>query len=349
MLGGEGSEVIEREGNLGIAGQISEGFGLAPPRRMVWAADGAMGRVWRLETESGSFAVKESLRPEDQVSFERQVDFAASVSEQVRRAGVDVPQVVRTRTGSLMLRVEKGQSDEPMCVRVATWIDGRAGVDTSRAAGWLGSTLASVETLADPPTVPPGDPWLEAWFTQVPTPEQWAALVQQGSRLGVEWAPTLTHHLPAFADLRALVVPPRPEQLTVTHTDLQPKNVLTSRDGYALLDWDDVAQVSRDRILARAIADWHVDAGVIDTAAVHRTLAAYGEGGGTGTLRDVDAFGDLIAGFLNYLFEQLTSSLDPTPGGATASAAAGQVARAMLDRPVDMATLHRLTALDQPR
>ena len=341
--------MIDGDPDPGLAVQISEGFGLARPRRMVWAADGAMGRLWRLETESGSFAVKESLRPEDLVSFEAQLDFAAAMSERVRMSGVNVPEVVRTRIGSVMLPIHNSQPGEPRYVRVATWIDGRGGVDTSRAATWLGATLATIETLADPPTVPPSDPWLESWFTQVPTPEQWTALVERGSGVGAEWVPTLTHRLHAFADLSALVGRPSPAQMTVTHVDLQPKNVLTTADGYALLDWDDVAQAGRDRILARAIADWHLSAGLIDTEAVHRTLAAYHEGGGTGTLRDLDAFGDFVAGFLNYLVEQLEASLDQAPAGTPASAAAGQVAMAMLNDPVDMGALQRIRALDESR
>jgi len=231
-----------------------------------------------------------------------------------------------------------------MYVRVATWIDGRMGVDTAAAASWLGSTLAVIETLPDLPSVPPRDPWFQAWFTTVPTIDQWRDLTAQGTRVGADWVSALAHHLPEFVDLSALVGVPPTDRLTVAHTDLQPKNVLTTASGYALLDWDDVAAASRDRVLARAINDWHLRAGVIDADSVHTTLASYRAGGGTGTLRDIDPFGDLIAGFLNYLYEQVQVTLDQS-GTERGTAAADEV-RAMTTDPVAMATLRRLSALD---
>lgn len=330
--------------DLGLARQITDGFALGPLRRMVAKAQGAMGRVWRLDSESGSFAVKESLRPDDIATFEIQLAFAAAVSEQVHRAGVLVPRARRSRTGSFILPVYSGRAEEPMYVRVATWIDGRMGVDTA-AASWLGSTLAVIETLPDPPT-PPRDPWFQAWFTTVPTIDQWRDLTERGTRVGADWVSALARHLPEFGDLSALVGVPPADRLTVAHTDLQPKNVLTTASGYALLDWDDVASASRDRVLARAINDWHLRAGVIDADSVHATLASYRAGGGTGTLRDSDAFGDLIAGFLNYLYEQVQVTLDQS--GTEPGTAADQ-ARAMTTDPIDMATLRRLSALDEAK
>ncbi len=329
--------------DLGLARQISDGFALGTPRRMVREAQGAMGRVWRLDSESGSFAVKESLRPDDTATFEIQLEFAAAVSEQANRAGVLVPRARRSRTGSFILPIYNGRADEPTYVRVATWIDGWMGVDTAAAASWLGSTLAVVETLPDPPT-PPRDPWFQAWFTTVPTIDQWRDLTARGTRVGADWVSALTRHLPEFVDLKALVGVPPADRLTVAHTDLQPKNVLTTASGYALLDWDDVAAASRDRVLARAINDWHLRAGVIDADSVHTTLASYRAGGGTGTLRNIDAFGDLIAGFLNYLYEQVQVTLDQS-GTEPGTAAADEV-QAMTTDPIDMATLRRLSALD---
>jgi Ser/Thr protein kinase RdoA (MazF antagonist) len=315
---------------------------------MVWAADGAMGRVWRLETDTGTYAVKESLRPEDPVRFLAQLEFAAAVSEHVRQAGIHVPEVLRTRTGSLTLTVHDDQRRDARVARVATWITGTTAVDTSTAAAWLGTTLATIEAIPDPPAVPESDPWLEAWFTRVPSPAQWMELVERAEQVGAQWSRLLVGHLPGFADLGALVGPPG-GPLSVAHTDLQPKNVLTTHDGYALLDWDDVARAAPDRSLARAIADWHLHAGVIDVEAVHRTLAAYRAGGGSGNMRHLDAFGDFAAGFLNYLHEQLNASLDEVLPEATASPTLGPVAMAMLRDPVDVGALRRLSVLDQTR
>ena len=43
----------------GAAAIIAERFGWGPAISMVVAGDGAMGRIWRLDTSSGRYAVKE--------------------------------------------------------------------------------------------------------------------------------------------------------------------------------------------------------------------------------------------------------------------------------------------------
>ena len=341
-----GVRVVTDRSELGLARQISDGFALGSPRRMVSGAQGAMGRVWRLETETGSFAVKESLLAEDRSSLEIQLEFAAAVSERAQRAGVVVPRALRSRHGPFLFSVHDENAADPRHVRVATWIEGRPEVDTSSAAGWLGATLAAIETLPNPPPVPPRDPWMQAWFSQVPTIEQWSELAERAARTAAPWASALVKRLPDFTDLNALVGPPQPDRLTVAHTDLQPKNVVTTATGFALLDWDDAAAASRDRVLARAISDWHLRAGVIDLEAVRSTLTAYRAGGGTGTLHQTDAFSDLVAGFLNYLYEQAETTL--TQPAARAGAWGTDHVMAMIANPVDMPTLHRLSSLEGP-
>ena len=76
-----------------------------------------------------------------------------------------------------------------------------------------------------------------AWFSQVPTIEQWSELAERAARTAAPWASALVKRLPDFTDLNALVGPPQPDRLTVAHTDLQPKNVVTTATGFALLVW----------------------------------------------------------------------------------------------------------------
>jgi len=271
-----------------------------------------MGRVWRLDTESGAFAVKESLWPDDPDSLRTQLELSACVCDQAHDAGVRVPRVRRTEGGSLLLSVYGSPGGELTPVRVATWIEGKpcdrtlAGRD---AAEWLGSTLATLECLPDPPT-PPTQPWLGSWFTHAPDTNEWQSLVRRGEREHAAWAPALAHQLTALVELGQLVGSAE-DGLTVTHTDLQPANVLVTDDGYALLDWDDVGSVSRNRTLARAINDWHLHGAEIDVDGIRRTVTAYRAGGGMGIVREPRDFGDVIAGFLNYLRGQADVSSRP--------------------------------------
>jgi hypothetical protein len=57
---------------------------------------------------------------------------------------------------------------------------------------------------------------------------------------------------------------------------------------------------------------WHGhDDGTADDAAVQRTLASYGAGGGPGRLCDEQSFGMYIACRLNFLQAQAIVALDP--------------------------------------
>ncbi len=62
-----------------IAHQIAAGFALGVPGSLIPVAQGAMGRVWRLDTDRGAFAVKESLWAEDPETFLAQLEFSACV------------------------------------------------------------------------------------------------------------------------------------------------------------------------------------------------------------------------------------------------------------------------------
>ncbi len=337
--------MIDETETASAARQIAAGFCLETPRSLVTAAQGAMGRVWRLDTESGAFAVKESLWPDDPDSLRTQLELSACVCDQAHDAGVRVPRVRRTEGGSLLLSVYGSPGGELTPVRVATWIEGKpcdrtlAGRD---AAEWLGSTLATLECLPDPPT-PPTQPWLGSWFTHAPDTNEWQSLVRRGEREHAAWAPALAHQLTALVELGQLVGSAE-DGLTVTHTDLQPANVLVTDDGYALLDWDDVGSVSRNRTLARAINDWHLHGAEIDVDGIRRTVTAYRAGGGMGIVREPRDFGDVIAGFLNYLRGQADVSLDQSHGRADAQDASNRVV-AMLEHPLNLSVVLRLLAV----
>lgn len=252
--------MIDKSEAPAAARQITTGFSLGTPRLLVAAAQAAMDRVWRLDSSSGTFAVKESLWPDDPESLQTQLGFSAQVCDRADHAGIRVPRVRRTTDGSLLLPVYGTHGGEPTFVRVATWIEGTLWDPTlagPEAADWLGSTLAILECLPDPPT-PPTQSWLGSWLTQSPSEDDWQSLVQRGHREQATWAPTLARQIAALVQLGQLVGPAN-DSSTVTHTDLKPTNVLVTDDGYALLDWDDVGAVSRNRTLARAINDWHID------------------------------------------------------------------------------------------
>jgi hypothetical protein len=74
---------------------------------------------------------------------------------------------------------------------------------------------------------------------------------------------------------------------------------------------------------------------------IRRTLTAYRAGGGTGAVREPTDFGDVIAGFLNYLRGQLDISLDHPHGPTEARVAASQASE-LLENPLNVSRVHRL-------
>lgn len=342
LRSGDNGPVIDEADAASVAREIADGFGLDVPRLLSPVAQGAMGRVWRLHTDSGAFAVKESLWPEDPETFVAQLEFSTRVSEQAGAAGIQVPPPRRTEDGSLLLAVRGAPAGDPTQVRVATWIEGtpcHRELAGQVAAEWLGTTLAILERLPDPPT-PPAQPSVGSWFSQVPGADVWHSLLQRGQRGHAMWAPALARQLTPLVELGGLVEPAG-DDLTVTHTDLQPQNVLITDDGYAVLDWDDVASVSRARTLACAINNWHLHGDHVDIDGVRRTLSTYRAAGGTGKVREPTDFGDVITGFLNYLLGQLEISLDQ-PHGATEARAASGEASELLENPLNVDRVHRL-------
>ncbi len=97
--------MIDKSEAPAAARQIATGFSLGTPRLLVAAAQAAMGRVWQLDSSSGTFAVKESLWPDDPKSLQTQLEFSAQVCDRADHAGIRVPRVRRTTDGSLLLPV----------------------------------------------------------------------------------------------------------------------------------------------------------------------------------------------------------------------------------------------------
>lgn len=334
MLGHEDSDVA--------AAAIADEFMVGAPIKLARAGQGAMGRIWHLDTTAGAFAIKESLRQAEPRAFEAQLAFSAAFCDAAGHEGVSAPHALRSRSGDYLM-LTPTPTGQLTLVRAATWIEGRPSIpatDAAAAATWLGSTIAILEAIPDPISLPPPDPWLGNWFTTAPSSAQWDDLIDQARQARLGWADLLARAAPILVDLSALVGPPPAEQLSVSHVDLQQGNVLVTTTGFALLDWDDVAPVSRDRVLARALADWHLHDDTIDETSVRCTMTAYRERGGTAELTDLTVFGDLAAGYLNYLHEQVTRALtEHTEQDVNANA---EPIDRLLDQPTDIGTLTSL-------
>jgi Ser/Thr protein kinase RdoA (MazF antagonist) len=280
---------------------------------MTPTAGGAMGRVWRLDTDRRSYALKELYWAEDVDVEEAVIASRIEFCELARAAGVAAPANLRTKAGQhvVALPMELGGH----LVRAYEWVQGRPATSADAgAAAWAGHTAAIIEGLA----VPAGDQEVDPWSYRAPTKDTWDALADRCAQAQQPWTDRLRQAIPQFVALADLVSPPDFAGLIVTHTDFQPQNVLIDGDGrFVLLDWDDSAPSTRARALGELINNWHIHGTTVDHDGIRQTLRSYRAAGGTAHLTEVADFSGAICGYVNYVHGQAELSLDHSQPAAT--------------------------------
>jgi aminoglycoside phosphotransferase (APT) family kinase protein len=263
---------------------------------------GAEAVVWRLEVGHEAFALKQPFVAREEVGLARE----AALLDHFAAAGVEVPTHRVACDGryaaGLPAALGGGQ------VRLTHWVEGAApGSGTRALARPLGTLLAHLHRCAPPTHEQP-----VAWYTTTPTEGDWAELAR--SAVDRPWGERLGARLGDLAAYARLVerAGPGAGPWVVGHRDLHPDNVVVAPDGsLRALDWEDAGPVDPSRELAKVLAQWHIDGDRIDEQAVRATVAAYREGGGTGTVRGQEDLALWLCGETNYLARQARLALDP--------------------------------------
>ncbi|MFJ7250946.1 phosphotransferase family protein [Kitasatospora sp. NPDC098652] len=189
-------------------------FGV-PLGPMIRVHGGFANRTYRLDTDQGSFAVKElnladrrrPYRVEEVFGFERAA-FAA---------GVPMPEPVAADAQTLVHRWVEGEKvpEEPV---------------PEAFAFEIGGILARLHAL-DVPWTP--EPVREA------TPRDWPALAARAAATGQPWADELASRVGTFLAIADFLdTCERPGPLVLTHRDVQPWNLLARQGRPVLLDWE---------------------------------------------------------------------------------------------------------------
>ena len=186
-----------------------------PIRPMTRVHGGFANRMYRLDTEQGSFAVKElnlvdrrwPYRADDVFRFE-QAAFAA---------GIPMPEPIAASDGTLVHR----------------WVDGDALPEAPVSPAFafeIGEILARLHALDVEWTHP---------SIEEPTPHDWDDLAARALATGQPWADALASHVDTFLAIADFVATcERPGPVVLTHKDIQPWNLLV-RDGRpVVLDWE---------------------------------------------------------------------------------------------------------------
>jgi Ser/Thr protein kinase RdoA (MazF antagonist) len=207
-----------------LADQIATRFelGADPVLSTAPVARGEQGQVWRLDTDRGSFAVKEGFRP---VAID-DVRNAAGYSAAARATGITAPLAIADSSGELIADIGSAQ------IRVHEWID-LLPPDLRLDPVALGQTVAGIHRTNFTGTAP-----LDHWFTEPVGADRWAALGVDLVAAGAPFAEQFAIQRDEFLALETWVAPPA--RVQTCHRDLWADNLRpAAAGGVCVIDWDD--------------------------------------------------------------------------------------------------------------
>ena len=249
---------------LGSWGRLSDGP----------VASGRLGSIWRLDTERGSWAVKQVGESSDDEVAE--LLEGAAFQEAVLAAGFRTPAVRRTRAGERHRRLRRGASQAP---RLGGPRDPDASLDPV-AVGQLVAGLHRVEFA--------GAIGVDPWYTEPVGAARWSELVSALRARHAPFADELDALLPELVAMEAYLGGP-PRDLRTCHRDLWADNVRRAHDGDGLcvFDFDNAGLADPSQELALILVEYGAEPG---RAGLVR--AAYAEAGGPGRVEDASGLRD---------------------------------------------------------
>jgi Phosphotransferase enzyme family len=257
------------------APRIAVAFGLGEAGDMHGpVARGVIGQIWRLETDRGSWAVKEWFEQPDMSELAEGVAF----QEAAMAAGVPAPPVVRTLDGEWSIELD-GE-----LVRVQGWVDMRD-ADPSIDPVAVGELVATLHQVSFDGTEPEHE-----WYTEPVGADRWDGLVAAARVADAPFAERLAARRDALVALDELVVPPGPTR--TCHRDLWSDNLRATVGGaLCLIDWEDCGLA--DPSMEFAVVLWEF--GRTDPARARSLHQAYADAGGPGHVQAPSDFSMLIA------------------------------------------------------
>ena len=265
--------------------------GGAPVQDMVVAARGEQGRVWRLITDEGPFAVK------DLVVRQLPADAAADVAyqEAVLATGtLRLPRPVRTAAGEVLLNVAGQQ------VRVYEWVD-LLPTDTGLDPALIGMTLAAVHRVRHQPT---GS--LHWWYTDPVGAARWTQLLGAAKAAHAPFVADLQTEIPHLLRLEALLETPK--NLQTCHRDLWADNILpTPGGGVCVIDWENCGLEDPAQEIPMVLFDF----GTSNPERIAELYGSYIDAGGPARVRGLGTFTMVIAQFGHFWESAVERYLTP--------------------------------------
>jgi Ser/Thr protein kinase RdoA (MazF antagonist) len=298
--------------DLGSSGRLSNGP----------VAQGRLGSIWRLDTDSGSWAVKR-LGPTDPDEL-LEIEDGARFQERALAAGVATPAVRRTRDGDLIATIDGA------LVRVHAWVDldaPRLDLDAER----LGGLVAALHRIEFD-----GRTGVHPWYTEPVGAFRWRELVALLRESRAPFVDELEALIPGLVELE-FHLGARPRTLRTCHRDLWADNVRGTRDGtLCVFDFDNAGHADPSQELALVLVEFAGN----DPARGREIQDAYADAGGPGTIAGPADFAMVIAQ-LSHIVEEGCRRWLASPENAARADNEAWV-REFIDRPLTPAVIERL-------
>jgi Ser/Thr protein kinase RdoA (MazF antagonist) len=280
------------------------GIGI-PQRTPQSVTGGLLHRMWRIETESGMYAVK-VLNPEVMSRPDAKRNFR--LSERIAQAAYrnDIRAVPAKTIGN-----EPWVELNGKYVMVFDWVDGHTLLPekcTSEHSKRIGEVLFQIHNLdvvIDGLELPT--------FSTVPV-DTWKGHIEKARRDTACWGfscETLLHDVSNWSCLYQDAVDNLSQQLVISHRDLDPKNVIWNNENTPyLIDWESAGYVNPTVELIEVALNWSRNQdGTSNKERFQAVIEAYVEAGGTLHGKMLDAVYGSLGGMLVWLEYNMRRSL----------------------------------------
>ncbi len=246
-------------------------------------------RLWRDE------------HPEQQV----EIEFAMRYEEKAHAAGIRTSIPVRPSDPLFCWAAEVGAHGT---FRVCEWLEHRSLLAADDITSWLAATMSTLHRL-EPITEAARRPkwrWLGVHATEV-----WTEWLSRGEAMGRPWVPVMRERLADVLALSDRIVAAfgQAPDLVVSHSDVGPYNVLVTKDGPALIDWDNASPTKASSELGRVIEVFASG----EVEGMRKLWATYKEAGGIAETEPRDLFIGLLTQHLSNVTERILVSLCDEP------------------------------------
>jgi thiamine kinase-like enzyme len=268
---------------------------------------GLIHRMWRINTNRGSFAIKEL----DPIIMQRPGIYEIYIQSEKIAASLKSKQIPAA-TAIINNNTPLYETDG-IVVMVFPWVEGKTLAlhqVTPEHAKQIGAIVAAIHAE----NIKPFDlPIPETYYISA---ERWHDLVDKAFNNKLAWAAVANTNLPrliVWSDTYQQAKQRLNKHLIISHTDMDPKNVLWTDDtSPVLIDWEGAGLANPTAEIINVAIGWSGETELLFRENIFSAVIdGYCEGGGRMIKSDMrDGFCGLIGGYLAWLEFNMSRSLE---------------------------------------